>query len=206
MPAFGSPGSASAASDAEIPAQDELERSSACGGDDRPRHEVNSVDFVAGATTVDKLRQEHNAAGSANIGTGSEASETSGNRTTSGGNDCQVGGAIRTGGMVGTARGHGTDHAAPPDQDEHSDWNAGEPGEPSDRDGAADHGRHEAVPADTAAAVAYWYRRDPSMHPADIAAKIGRSERTVRRYWPPPPERHTNGHQAGRLAEQLGAS
>ncbi|MEV0726892.1 DUF2637 domain-containing protein [Micromonospora purpureochromogenes] len=44
----------------------------------------------------------------------------------------------------------------------------------------------EPVPSDTAAAVAYWYRRDPAMHPADIAARIGRSERTVRRYWPPP--------------------
>jgi len=41
------------------------------------------------------------------------------------------------------------------------------------------------VPSDTAAAVAYWHRRDPTLHPAEVAARIGRSERTVRRYWPP---------------------
>lgn len=57
-----------------------------------------------------------------------------------------------------------------------------------------DHHDH-AVPSETAAAVAYWYRRDPQMHPADIAAKIGRSERTVRRYWPPEPE-PVNGARA----------
>jgi hypothetical protein len=39
------------------------------------------------------------------------------------------------------------------------------------------------VPADTAAAVAYWHRQDPRLHPAEIATRIGRSERTVRRYW-----------------------
>ncbi|MGS2619779.1 DUF2637 domain-containing protein [Micromonospora sp. LZ34] len=44
----------------------------------------------------------------------------------------------------------------------------------------------ELLTSDTAAAVAYWHRRDPDLHPAEIAARIGRSERTVRRYWPPP--------------------
>ncbi|MDZ5447248.1 DUF2637 domain-containing protein [Micromonospora sp. 4G57] len=48
------------------------------------------------------------------------------------------------------------------------------------------HGDEEAVPPTTAAAVAYWHRRDPNLHPAQIAARIGRSERTVRRHWPPP--------------------
>jgi hypothetical protein len=43
----------------------------------------------------------------------------------------------------------------------------------------------DVVPSGTAAAVAYWYRRDPGMHPAEIGARISRSERTVRRYWPP---------------------
>lgn len=50
-----------------------------------------------------------------------------------------------------------------------------------------------SVPTDTAAAVAYWRTSDPNMHPADVATRIGRSERTVRRYWPPAPtpaERH----------------
>ena len=53
----------------------------------------------------------------------------------------------------------------------------------------------EVVPSGTAAAVAYWYRREPGLHPADIAARIGRSERTVRRYWPPaaPPSPPVNG-------------
>ncbi|MGW3607717.1 DUF2637 domain-containing protein [Micromonospora sp. NPDC005161] len=46
------------------------------------------------------------------------------------------------------------------------------------------------VPPETASAVAYWYRREPNLHPAEIAARIGRSERTVRRYWPPPATRH----------------
>ncbi|WP_433288444.1 DUF2637 domain-containing protein [Micromonospora sp. CA-244673] len=42
------------------------------------------------------------------------------------------------------------------------------------------------VPAATGPAVAYWRRRDPTLHPAEIAARIGRSERTVRRHWPLP--------------------
>ncbi|TNH29845.1 DUF2637 domain-containing protein [Micromonospora orduensis] len=58
------------------------------------------------------------------------------------------------------------------------------------------------VPSDTAGAVAYWYSQDPSLHPADIATRIGRSERTVRRYWPPVP-RTANGHDTSRAAEQV---
>lgn len=61
------------------------------------------------------------------------------------------------------------------------------------------------VPSDTAGAVAYWYQRDPSLHPADIATRIGRSERTVRRYWPPVP-RTANGHDTSRVPEQVGTS
>ncbi|WP_308194927.1 DUF2637 domain-containing protein [Micromonospora sp. R77] len=52
----------------------------------------------------------------------------------------------------------------------------------------------EVVPSETASAVAYWHRRDPTLHPADIAARIGRSERTVRRYWPPLPSRAPSGN------------
>ncbi len=65
---------------------------------------------------------------------------------------------------------------------------------------------HAATRSDTSAAVAYWYRHDPSMHPAEIAAKIGRSERTVRRYWPPSPQRTPHGHHASRRADPLRAS
>jgi hypothetical protein len=73
--------------------------------------------------------------------------------------------------------------------------------------GAQDgEGNDAAVPADTAAAVAYWHSRDPSLHPADIATRIGRSERTVRRYWPPAASRTVNGHDASGLADQLRAS
>ncbi|SCG59814.1 DUF2637 domain-containing protein [Micromonospora halophytica] len=61
------------------------------------------------------------------------------------------------------------------------------------------------APPDTAGAVAYWYRQDPSLHPADIATRIGRSERTVRRYWPPVP-RTANGHGTSRVTEEVGAS
>ncbi|MFJ2081299.1 DUF2637 domain-containing protein [Micromonospora chokoriensis] len=61
------------------------------------------------------------------------------------------------------------------------------------------------VPSDTAGAVAYWYQQDPALHPAEIATRIGRSERTVRRYWPPVP-RTTNRHDTSRAAEQVRAS
>ncbi|MFG2043934.1 hypothetical protein [Dactylosporangium sp. NPDC048998] len=47
--------------------------------------------------------------------------------------------------------------------------------EGSDRDGAA--------PRETAAAVAYWRQRDPTLRSGEIAARIGRSQRTVYRYW-----------------------
>lgn len=53
---------------------------------------------------------------------------------------------------------------------------------PLERDG------EEPVPKETAAAVAFWYHRAPNLHPAEIGARIGRSERTVRRYWPPAPD------------------
>ncbi len=56
------------------------------------------------------------------------------------------------------------------------------------------------VPADTAAAVAYWRHHDPDLHPADIAARIGKSERTVRRHWSPAAATpHVNGHPADNL-------
>ncbi|MGY0007552.1 DUF2637 domain-containing protein [Micromonospora sp. I033] len=57
------------------------------------------------------------------------------------------------------------------------------------------------APTDTAPAVAYWRRRDPTLHPAEIAARIGRSERTVRRHWPLPTSNgapHVNAHLANR--------
>jgi predicted transcriptional regulator len=62
------------------------------------------------------------------------------------------------------------------------------------------------VTSKTAAAVAYWYRQDPDLHPAEIAARIGRSERTVRRHWPPPKDAATppvNGPHARHVADGL---
>ncbi|WP_433493668.1 DUF2637 domain-containing protein [Micromonospora sp. CA-248089] len=61
----------------------------------------------------------------------------------------------------------------------------------------------QLVPSETAAAVAYWHRREPHLHPAEIAARIGRSERTVRRYWPPRPQTPpaANENHAGDLTE-----
>lgn len=56
-----------------------------------------------------------------------------------------------------------------------------------------------AVTADTAASVAYWRRRDPALKPAEVAARIGRSERTVRRHWEQRATTHAgrrNGHSA----------
>jgi hypothetical protein len=61
----------------------------------------------------------------------------------------------------------------------------------------ANGGCSEPVPSDTAAAVAYWYELDPHLHPAQIAARIGRSERTVRRYWPPPRRMASPGRTHG---------
>ncbi|MGJ3224799.1 DUF2637 domain-containing protein [Micromonospora aurantiaca (nom. illeg.)] len=62
------------------------------------------------------------------------------------------------------------------------------------------------VAAATPAAVAYWYQRDPSMHPAQIAERIGRSERTVRRYWPPVKLQRANAHHDGPQPAVPGAS
>jgi len=76
---------------------------------------------------------------------------------------------------------------------------AGKDGDRGDRGDAV-------VPSDTAAAVAYWSGRDPSLRPADIAVRIGRSERTVRRYWPPTPARRANGHDVSSLADHLRVS
>jgi hypothetical protein len=61
-------------------------------------------------------------------------------------------------------------------------------------DVTGDGGDH--VPADTAVAVAYWHQRNPQLHPAQIAARIGRSERTVRRYWPPGTPNGTRGNRS----------
>ncbi|WP_258400604.1 DUF2637 domain-containing protein [Micromonospora saelicesensis] len=94
------------------------------------------------------------------------------------------------------------------ERDKVADAGSAEPGTLQDQghDLNRDHGRRSAkVPPDTAGAVAYWYRQDPSLHPADIAARIGRSERTVRRYWPPVP-RTANRRGTSRATEQVGAS
>jgi hypothetical protein len=58
------------------------------------------------------------------------------------------------------------------------------------------------VPTGTAAAVIYWRRRDPTLHPAEIATRIGKSERTVRRYWPTP-ARNGAPRGNGRLTHSL---
>lgn len=59
---------------------------------------------------------------------------------------------------------------------------------PSAAEGTSGHGlttpsHGVAVIADTASAVAYWRRREPALQPAEVAARIGKSERTVRRHW-----------------------
>jgi len=59
------------------------------------------------------------------------------------------------------------------------------PHAPAGRDHAAvpppDSPGPDRPPADPKAAVAYWRANDPSLRPAEIATKVGRSERTVRR-------------------------
>jgi hypothetical protein len=56
-------------------------------------------------------------------------------------------------------------------------------------DNQDDRGERDAgsIPQTTAAAVAYWLTTQPGMHPRDIAVRIGRSERTVRRHLSAPP-------------------
>ncbi|MDG4760353.1 DUF2637 domain-containing protein [Micromonospora sp. WMMD710] len=81
-------------------------------------------------------------------------------------------------------------------------------GEPSpesatggDREEADPPGGADTWLGDTAAAVAYWRRRDPALQPGEVAERIGRSERTVRRHWQPRPGNRTaraNGHPAGK--------
>jgi hypothetical protein len=51
-------------------------------------------------------------------------------------------------------------------------------------DGAKPVDSDDQPPTDTAAAVAYWHQRDPTLGIPEIAAKIGKSSRTVRRHWP----------------------
>nr|WP_245665980.1 DUF2637 domain-containing protein [Actinoplanes subtropicus] len=60
------------------------------------------------------------------------------------------------------------------------------------------HDDRDIVPTETGAAVAYWLQRDPNMHPNDIAARIGKSSRQVRRYMAADPagdRRRINGEQ-----------
>ena len=56
-----------------------------------------------------------------------------------------------------------------------------------DGDGDGDGDRADSTPDDdmpaTAAAITAWLRSDPTLQPADIAVKIDRSLRTVRRHW-----------------------
>ncbi|WP_243709778.1 DUF2637 domain-containing protein [Micromonospora sp. 15K316] len=77
---------------------------------------------------------------------------------------------------------------------------------PSAAEGTSGHGlttpsNSVAVIADTASAVAYWRRREPALQPAEVAARIGKSERTVRRHWHQQGTTsagHRNGHPAGK--------
>ncbi len=71
------------------------------------------------------------------------------------------------------------------------DDSSGEGGRPGASDDSAKFSN--SVPPSTAAAVAYWHRQDPTLHPAQIGERIGRSERTVRRYWPPRPDVNSRG-------------
>ncbi|WBB48447.1 hypothetical protein O3597_25755 [Verrucosispora sp. WMMA2044] len=51
--------------------------------------------------------------------------------------------------------------------------------------GPRNHARLAAVPGATAAAVAYWLNLDPQLGYDEIARRVGRTERTVRRNLPP---------------------
>ncbi|MFC0531344.1 DUF2637 domain-containing protein [Phytohabitans kaempferiae] len=55
-------------------------------------------------------------------------------------------------------------------------------GAPDDGEAGRDQGGQ--VPEETAQAVAFWLALDPTLRPADVAKRIGRTPRTVRRHWP----------------------
>ncbi|MEU4680899.1 DUF2637 domain-containing protein [Micromonospora sp. NPDC023737] len=85
---------------------------------------------------------------------------------------------------------------------------------PSAAEGTSGHGltapsHGVAVIADTASAVAYWRRREPALQPAEVAARIGKSERTVRRHWHQrgtTSAGHRNGHPAGKNRQHPAAN
>jgi hypothetical protein len=69
---------------------------------------------------------------------------------------------------------------------------------------AGDETGDDTVPAQTAAAVAYWRRKRPDLHPADIAALINKSERTVRRHLTTPTEHNRAQPRSGIQLTQTG--
>jgi hypothetical protein len=87
--------------------------------------------------------------------------------------------------------------AASPAGRDRGDPAQGRPATPHDED-------DDQVPFDTAAAVAHWHPGNRDLHPAEIAARIGRSARTVRRYGPPVTAtrgRAVNRHTVHELAD-----
>lgn len=65
------------------------------------------------------------------------------------------------------------------------DGDAGTTGGQGAAGSGADDDRDPQMPKTTADAVAYWLRREPNLDPALLAARIGRSLRSVYRYLPP---------------------
>jgi hypothetical protein len=71
-------------------------------------------------------------------------------------------------------------------------------GDPPTHRTALDDDSGNPPPAgDIKAAVAYWRHRDPTMRAEDIAFRVKRSVRQVRRYLPPPNNAHRRGPSAG---------
>ncbi|MEV4511566.1 hypothetical protein AB0K00_21645 [Dactylosporangium sp. NPDC049525] len=96
------------------------------------------------------------------------------------------------------------DDALPPDAERTGADKAAQKGEPRPPSGVPAPGQTEPVqtthisaaaagadgsagpdagPQETAAAVAYWRRREPGISPGEVAARVGRSTRTVYRHW-----------------------
>jgi hypothetical protein len=73
----------------------------------------------------------------------------------------------------------------------------------------AAHAARPVASSETTAAVAYWHEREPDLRPAEIANKIGRSERQVRRVLAAldaDTAARTNGTAVPRLADSLTTS
>ncbi|MDG4795014.1 hypothetical protein [Micromonospora sp. WMMD1082] len=84
-----------------------------------------------------------------------------------------------------TVRSAQADNGRTPTGDSQHDTHANANSDANDTHLPTDRGDPSQIPRKTAAAVAYWLGRDPRMELDELARRVGKTERTVRRYLPP---------------------